>query len=52
MREALAYAFDFETTNKNLFYGQYTRTNSYFSNSELAASAIFVAASAALISTM
>jgi microcin C transport system substrate-binding protein len=36
VRAALAYAFDFEWTNKNLFYGQYTRTASYFSNSELA----------------
>ena len=36
VREALAYAFDFEWTNKNLFYGQYIRTTSYFSNSELA----------------
>jgi microcin C transport system substrate-binding protein len=36
LREALAYAFDFEWTNKNLFYGQYTRSASYFSNSELA----------------
>ena len=36
MREALAYAFDFEWTNENLFFGQYTRTESYFSNSELA----------------
>ncbi|MDP6260042.1 MAG: extracellular solute-binding protein [Rhodospirillales bacterium] len=35
-RKALAYAFDFEWTNKNLFYGQYSRTKSYFSNSELA----------------
>lgn len=37
VREALAYAFDFEWTNANLFYGQYERTKSYFSNSELAA---------------
>ena len=37
VREAIALAFDFEWTNKNLFYGQYTRTESYFSNSELAA---------------
>ncbi|MGD9649395.1 MAG: extracellular solute-binding protein [Dongiaceae bacterium] len=37
VREALDYAFDFEWTNKNLFYGAYTRTQSYFSNSELAA---------------
>ena len=36
VRQALGYAFDFEWSNKNLFYGQYTRTDSYFSNSELA----------------
>ena len=36
VRAALAYAFDFEWSNKTLFYGQYTRTESYFSNSELA----------------
>lgn len=36
-RRALAYAFDFEWTNKNLFYGQYKRTKSYFENSEMAA---------------
>ena len=38
VREALGYAFDFEWTNANLFYGQYTRTKSFFSNSELASS--------------
>ncbi len=38
VRAALAYAFDFEWTNQNLFYGAYTRTRSYFSNSELASS--------------
>jgi microcin C transport system substrate-binding protein len=38
VRRALAYAFDFEWTNKNLFYGAYTRTRSFFSNSELASS--------------
>jgi microcin C transport system substrate-binding protein len=37
IRRALAYAFDFEWSNRNLFYGQYTRTRSYFDNSELAA---------------
>jgi microcin C transport system substrate-binding protein len=37
VRRALAYAFDFEWTNQHLFFGQYTRTESYFSNSELAA---------------
>jgi microcin C transport system substrate-binding protein len=40
VREALAYAFDFEWTNRSLFYGQYARTTSYFSNSELAARGI------------
>ncbi|HCX87187.1 MAG TPA: hypothetical protein DG761_04120 [Gammaproteobacteria bacterium] len=37
VREALTLAFDFEWTNRNLFNGQYTRTASYFSNSDLAA---------------
>jgi microcin C transport system substrate-binding protein len=36
VRQALAYAFDFEWTNRQLFYGQYERTESFFSNSELA----------------
>lgn len=40
VREALAYAFDFEWSNRNLFYGQYTRTRSYFDNSELAATGL------------
>ena len=38
VRKALNYAFDFEWTNKILFFDQYQRTNSYFSNSELSAS--------------
>ncbi len=37
VREALAYAFDFDWANRNLFYDAYIRTESYFSNSELAA---------------
>jgi microcin C transport system substrate-binding protein len=40
VRAALAYAFDFEWSNKNLFYGAYTRTRSYFDNSELAATGV------------
>jgi microcin C transport system substrate-binding protein len=40
VRRALAFAFDFEWTNRNLFYDQYTRTESYFSNSELAATGL------------
>ncbi|MBM3542360.1 MAG: ABC transporter substrate-binding protein, partial [Alphaproteobacteria bacterium] len=40
VRQALGYAFDFEWTNKNLFFGQYARTRSFFSNSELASSGL------------
>lgn len=40
VRQALGYAFDFEWTNENLFYGAYSRTASYFSNSELASSGL------------
>ena len=36
VRQALSYAFDFEWMNKNFFYNSYKRTDSYFSNSELA----------------
>lgn len=38
VRAAFNYAFDFEWSNANLFYGEYTRTASFFANSELAAS--------------
>ncbi|MEQ8745363.1 extracellular solute-binding protein [Pyruvatibacter sp.] len=34
-REALAMLFDFEWVNKNLFHGLYTRTQSFYDNSEL-----------------
>ncbi|MBF0188116.1 MAG: ABC transporter substrate-binding protein [Magnetococcales bacterium] len=37
VRKALNLAFDFEWSNKKLFYGQYTRSESFFSNSELGA---------------
>ncbi|MDT8334834.1 MAG: extracellular solute-binding protein [Desulfurivibrionaceae bacterium] len=37
VRQALVLAFDFEWTNQALFHNQYTRTDSYFSNSPLAA---------------
>ena len=40
VRLALNYAFDFEWTNKHIFYGQYTRTPSYFAESELAATGL------------
>ena len=37
VREALNWAYDFEWTKKNLFFGQYARTGSFFQGSELAA---------------
>jgi len=37
VRQALAYAFDFDWSNRNLFYGLYKHTRSYFGNSELEA---------------
>ena len=40
VRQALSYAFDFEWSNQNLFYNAYTRTRSYFANSELASSGL------------
>jgi len=36
VRKALAYAFDFEWSNKQFAYGGYKRTDSFFENSELA----------------
>ncbi|MEE1658392.1 extracellular solute-binding protein [Microvirga sp. CF3062] len=36
VREALSYLFDFDWVNRNLFFGQLTRSNSYFSGSDLA----------------
>jgi microcin C transport system substrate-binding protein len=40
VRRALIEVFDFEWMNANLFYGSYARTQSYFSNSELASSGL------------
>lgn len=40
VRRAFNYAFDFEEMNKQLFYGQYKRINSYFEGTELASSGI------------
>ena len=37
LRKAITNIFDFEWSNKNLFYNQYLRSSSYFSNSELSA---------------
>jgi len=40
VREALDEVFDFEWLNRNLFFGAYTRSDSYFSNSDLASSGL------------
>lgn len=40
VRKALCLALDFEWTNQSLFFNQYTRSNSYFSNSHLAATGL------------
>ncbi len=40
VRRALSLAFDFSWSNRMLFYNQYTRCDSYFSNSELASSGL------------
>lgn len=40
VRRALTLAFDFEWANSHLFYNQYVRNESYFSNSEMAATGI------------
>lgn len=49
VREAFNYAFDFEWQNKTLFYGQYTRTASYFPSSELASGGVPAGAELALL---
>jgi microcin C transport system substrate-binding protein len=49
VRQALAYAFDFEWTNRTIMYGQYDRTESYFSNTELAAQGLPSEAELALL---
>lgn len=50
VREALSLAFDFEWSNRALFYGAYTRTQSYYANSALAANGKPSAAELALLS--
>lgn len=49
VREALNLAFDFEWLNRNLFYGAYQRTESYFANSEMAADGLPSEAEMALL---
>lgn len=40
VREALDLAFDFEWSNKNLFFNSYKRTQSFFENSEMKATGL------------
>lgn len=40
VREALNYAMDFEWMNKNMFYSQYSRTRSYFQNTDYEAKGV------------
>ena len=49
VRQAMAEVFDFQWANKNLFYGLYTRTTSYFSNSDCASSGLPSEAELALL---
>ncbi len=49
VREALMQVFDFEWLNRNIFYGAYTRTSSYFSNRALASAGLPKGAELALL---
>ena len=49
VREALGLLFDFEWANANLFYGAYSRTTSYFDNSDFAARGLPQGAELALL---
>lgn len=49
VREAIGYAFDFEWTNKTLMFDAYTRTDSYFDNSDLGSSGLPTGAELALL---
>ena len=49
VREAIGYAFDFGWTNKALMYDAYTRSDSYFDNSELGSSGLPTGAELALL---
>lgn len=48
-RLALGLAFDFEWTNRNLFFGSYSRLSSYFEKSDYAATAVPSPAEVALM---
>lgn len=49
VRQAIAEAYDFQWADRTLFYNAYTRTTSYFENSDLAATGLPDAAEQALL---
>jgi microcin C transport system substrate-binding protein len=49
VRKALGYMLDFEWLNKNFFFGDYTRTRSYWENSDLASRGLPQGAELALL---
>ena len=51
VRKALGLAFDFSWTNRNMFYGLYKRTESYFENSALKAKGIASTGEQAILSS-
>ncbi|OYX83788.1 MAG: hypothetical protein B7Y84_17815 [Azorhizobium sp. 32-67-21] len=52
VRRALNYALDFEGMNHTLFFGQYTRINSFFSGTELASSGVPKGAELEILNTV
>ena len=52
LRRAFNYAFDFEEMNKQLFYGQYKRINSYFFGTDLACSGLPEGAELQILETL
>jgi microcin C transport system substrate-binding protein len=52
VRQALGLAFDFEWMNRQVFYGQYLRSRSYFTNSEMEARGLPGPAELALIKSL
>ncbi|QEY23640.1 extracellular solute-binding protein [Neisseria animalis] len=52
VRRAMVESFDFETVNSRLFYGSYRRSNSFFTNSTLAAAGKPQGAELALLNTL
>ncbi|WP_373753040.1 extracellular solute-binding protein [Neisseria weixii] len=52
VRQAMVESFDFENTNTKLFYGTYRRSNSFFTNSAMAATGKPSGAELALLNTV